>query len=187
MSRRAAMVFAGVLVLVAVAAVAVIASTWSRPPPPSPVAGAASCLTSGALDPWTIFYEEIEAYGPVDASTPGSVPGGFTPVHVVVCDLEATVTDGEVAALTMNEVWFEGDVGPVLAQLRRPSRVLQPANPDCELAFPTPAFWLVDADGRAVLATEPTDECGNVAMDIWAAVEGMREMHRVEHPLAPRP
>lgn len=122
------------------------------------------------------------------APAAGSVPAGFEPVAAVHCrgpldapvalveppDLRATTpaaptadavapestTPPDAAPVTVVEARLEGDLGPLLGVLARPSQVAPPGQACPAMWESQPQVYLVDADGRAVRVSWPSDVCG---------------------------
>jgi hypothetical protein len=137
----------------------------------------------------------------------GSVPDGFTPVAVVECRLPVLVvepapppvlldtvptdaptapltdtttpgTDASRGGLTVDEVRREGDLGPLLDALSRPSDAPR-ADQVCPAMWQSqPVVYLVDAAGRAVLVRWPTTSCGFLQDGAAESLDGLTETGR---------
>ncbi|WP_143320258.1 hypothetical protein [Cellulomonas iranensis] len=80
----------------------------------------------------------------------------------------------------IDAVRLEGDLGPLLAQLRRPDETPR-SDQACPAMFEAvPALYLVDTDDRAVRVTWPTDACGFRHDGAAESVAALTEVDRDE-------
>lgn len=137
----------------------------------------------------------------------GDMPDGFTPVAAVLCEwpvlvvapppaptlLETVPTDAPTSpgadpadpgtdpaggGSTIDEVWFEGDLGPLLDALSRPDDA-PTADQVCPAMLQlSPVLFLVDASGRGVLVRWPRTSCGYVQAGAFEALGGLTETGR---------
>jgi hypothetical protein len=170
--------------LVAVLAACGSPQAASDETPHAVVAATADCLSAGVLlDLGMVAAGEVVPSGTPHADAPeaGRVPEDFAAVGVVVCAPGGTLHDssGTWTALTASR--REGDLGPLVAALRRPS---QQRGGDCAGAVVVPpALWLVDALGRAVRPVWPTDRCGAPQPAVQEALDALVETHREQYPV----
>ncbi|MBO9569385.1 MAG: hypothetical protein J7503_11230 [Cellulomonas iranensis] len=80
----------------------------------------------------------------------------------------------------IDAVRLEGDLGPLLAQLRRPDVAPRPDQACMAMFQAVPVLYLVDADGRAVRARWPTDACGFLREGAIESVAALTEVDRDE-------
>ncbi|TFH71923.1 hypothetical protein [Cellulomonas sp. HD19AZ1] len=80
----------------------------------------------------------------------------------------------------IDAVRLEGDLGPLLAQLRRPDVAARPDQACMAMFQAVPVLYLVDADGRAVRVTWPTDACGFLREGAIESVATLTEVDRDE-------
>jgi hypothetical protein len=98
----------------------------------------------------------------------GRVPDGFEPTGVYVCETITIVTLGTPpptpSAATTLAPPLTGDLAPLLNALAEPNdpHTLAACTEDWPIV---PDVWLVDAEGRAVHAAYPVDECGKPKSD----------------------
>lgn len=165
--------------------------------PAAEVVDAADCAVQATLDGYGM--------GPGDGGLPpgpqaGAVPDGFEPVAAVECRPSAAVVEqpapapaptapGEAGTatpdgggttepepgVTIDAVRLDGDLGPLLDQLRRPGARAWPGQACVAMFEYQPQLYLVDADGRAVRVQWPTDGCGFLFGGAWEALAGLRE------------
>lgn len=85
-------------------------------------------------------------------------------------------------SVTVVEAELRGDLGPLLAALARPSQQPAPGEVCPAVMQMRPVVYLVDGDGRAVLARWPTTGCGFLIDDgapgLLDALELVRETPR---------
>lgn len=113
---------------------------------------------------------------------PGTVPTGFVPVAVILCDVRVVLrapggadTSSTLAATPPPHQTLTGDLGPLLAALARPSDPV-PAGAACPaMAQIPPLIFLVDAGGRAVRPAWPRDACGFVQRGAHDALQTLAE------------
>ncbi len=142
----------------------VVASCSSDPVDPTPtavVAPVADCMSPGVLDDLGVAPAATDGPATRRASTPaeGKVPDDFLAVSVLVCTPDGTLHDAAGTWLALTASHREGDLDALVAALREPSAE---GGGTCTSAKTTaPALWLVDALGRALRPTWPTDRCGS--------------------------
>lgn len=121
-------------------------------PPPAAIQEKVDCPAS--VSPGWL---ELEA-STSTANLRGSVPEGFVPVDVITCSQDYKVAGGVPQALVKQQ-HLEGDYTALLAALAQPSSRggSEPCTADMEIM---PGLWLVNAAGKAVKVTWPTDGCG---------------------------
>lgn len=103
----------------------------------------------------------------------GTIPEGFRPASVVVCEfLEYT---GDNGAAILRQTRRVGDVAQVVTELARPS-LKRPWFGECPTASsaPTPVVWLSDAVGHGVRVAFPTD--GTCLLPLPDAYEAVMEL-----------
>ncbi|QZN86365.1 hypothetical protein [Cellulomonas sp. C5510] len=135
---------------------------------PAPAAGS----VPGGFLPVSAVHCRGPLDGPVQLVEPTAPGGGAEPAPGLLSVPESDAVDlGDLpavpeapdpgrAAVTVTEVELAGDLGPLLAQLARPSRVAGPDQACTAMWQSQPQVYLVDADGRAVRVQWPSDECG---------------------------
>lgn len=130
--------------------------------------GADETLPSAAPPVWT------EATCPrslAEWSKTGGIPDGFTTAWVLRCgvDYQPTVSRGGWGVGPAERA--DTPAPELLAQLRRPS---EPRDKEvaCTADMRVPVYFaLVDANGKALLPTQPTDVCGRPRIEISKALE----------------
>ncbi|MEN1975595.1 hypothetical protein [Cellulomonas olei] len=130
---------------------------------------------AGSVPEGFLPVSAVHCRGPLDGPVqPGpAAPGGDAepaPGFLTVPEGEAVdlgdlpavpgAPEPSPAAVAVTEVELAGDLGPLLAQLARPSRVAGPDQVCAAVWLPQPQVYLVDAGGRAVRVQWPSDECG---------------------------
>lgn len=160
-------------------------------PQPKATATTADCLDegmiAGQLMDWDSRMYRVEGARP--ATTPVVLPDTFEPVRVVVCrDARVVGADGTVpdeldwegATLEIDQVELTGDLTDLVAALRTPSRYDPDVMCDSEdrMWEPSRRFFLVDADGRAVVAEQPSDECGWTIREVGDALDALTDAGR---------
>lgn len=85
-------------------------------------------------------------------------------------------------SVTVVEAELRGDLGPLLAALARPSQQPAPGEACPAMMQMRPVIYLLDAEGRAILARWPTTGCGFLLDDgapgLLDALEVVRETTR---------
>ena len=117
----------------------------------------------------------------------GTIPGGFQPTSIVVCEFLEYSDNGSTAIL--RQTLREGDLGQVVRELERPS-AKRPWFSECPTAstIPTPVVWLVDAEGNAVRVAFPTEgTCGLPLPEAYMAVMGLAVQDEQLHDLPASP
>ncbi len=137
------------------------------------VVGQPTCLAPDVL--LSVIPIPVQSPEPwVDPLPPvGTIPGGFQPTSVVVCEFLEYSDNGSSAIL--RQTLREGDLGPVVRELDRPSAE-RPWFSECPTAstIPTPVVWLVEAEGNAVRVAFPTEgTCGLPLAEAYVAVMGL--------------
>ncbi|MGP9500583.1 hypothetical protein ACT3TS_00020 [Specibacter sp. AOP5-B1-6] len=95
----------------------------------------------------------------------GRVPDGFAPTEVVSC------TPGEMHGEVTRE-HLSGDYAPLLAALAKPSE--RGGNASClDYGEILPAIWLINADGQAVNAQWPMDNCSHSLPGTFEALKAL--------------
>lgn len=173
------------------------------------VVGVFTMLGGGRLLPWNVEHYTPAPAAVVDAvdclavttgmamvptSThvlpqPGSVPAGFAPISAVLCRATLELEDTPAGRWQLRvEDRLSGRLGPLLTALAEPSdRALIDVACTTELRL-DPTIWLVDAQGRAMVAAEPTDACGKPKPGVGQALAAMTVVETIRHrvqPLAP--
>lgn len=179
--RRAAapaLLASTVLVLSGCAGVAVPGAAPT--PDAAEVVDAADCAVEATFDGYGTGFGDLPP-GP----RAGAVPDGFEPAAAVECRVSWEFVEEPVPApdlavpggtgtatpdvtgapvpdpgAVVDVVRLDGDLVPLLDQLRRPDVVPQPDQACVAMVEFTPVLYLVDADGRAVRVQWPTDACG---------------------------
>jgi len=166
------------LVATAVAVVALVGCTASRPGPARPVAEivptAAGCDEPGVSA--QLLGARAASSGATPAALPeaGTVPAGFTAVTAVECTLGPDASSVVERRLT-------GDLAAVTAVIDEPSARVPDDRACPAMGQVQPVLFLVDAAGRTVRAAWPLDECGFVKQQALAAVAALHvdEEHTV--------
>lgn len=96
----------------------------------------------------------------------------------------STGTEPTAPVGTVDAVRLEGDLGPLLAQLRRPDVAPVPDQACMAMFQVVPLLYLVDADGRAVHVRWPTDSCGFLLDGAIESLSGLHETARTVVPLS---
>jgi len=125
----------GIVGVLAAAALA-LAACGSLPPPAEPVA-AVDCFSDAPA---------------------GSVPDGFVPRAVYVCDEHGGFEDAEGRWSARTIERREGDLAPLLDALAEPSDPDWP-GPCSAVMVIVPELWLEGEDGTAIRVAQPRDGC----------------------------
>ncbi|MDC7120693.1 hypothetical protein OMK64_03990 [Cellulomonas fimi] len=147
------------------------------------VAVQADCLDPEVVHELGLVLEDRTASAdePAPVATPGAVPEDFVPSSVLVCSASGTLKSASGTWAAVTESRREGDLGPLLAALERPS---QEPSGACETSGAVPTvLWLVDALGRAVRPVWPTDACGAPVADVLAALDALDETDTTDFPV----
>lgn len=109
---------------------------------------------------WTGLGDVVAARRTGPAPVAGAVPDGFEAVAAVECRLRSSAPH-PLAPAVYEEVRLEGDIAALVAALALPSQTPESSgDTGCRAMFiPTPAIYLVSADGRAVRPTFPHGAC----------------------------
>ncbi|MEZ0449072.1 hypothetical protein [Cellulomonas sp. ICMP 17802] len=152
--------------------------------PTAVVAATADCLSPQVLAELELASDDEAAAGGTpraDAPAPGRVPDGFAPVSVVVCTPGGTLHDSSGTWVALTASRREGDLDALVTALRRPSA---PRGGTCSTSTVVPpALWLVDALGRAIRPTWPTDRCGSPQAAVSAALDALEETDSEQYPV----
>ena len=107
-----------------------------------------------------------------DAPAAGRIPADFTPTTAVRCDQTGSVEDAAGQWSGVTAVTLSGDMTQLVAAMSEPDdrTGLGPCTADMELV---PPLWLVDADGRAIHAHYPRDECAKTKPGVHNALAGL--------------
>lgn len=108
----------------------------------------------------------------------------FAPVDVVVCVLDSSIAPGfeAIDIFTVIEERRSGDLHPLLAAIATPSRPKSWFSFSSVDSSPVPLVWLVDTDGRAMLAELPRErENGLVAPPALVALDALTLVSSVAH------
>lgn len=169
---RSALVAAAASILV----VAATGCAGSQPAEPAEIADAYDCLAAGT--------SVVDALGVDPALLPlgppapgaGSVPEGFDPVDVVLCEAgNATVELPDGVYSAVDERHFTGDPEALVAALAEPSDARDPVAVCTAIFELRPELYLVDGDGRVMRASWPVDRCGQSKPGTRAALDGLEE------------
>ena len=147
------------------------------------VSASADCMAPAVLEDLGVVPASPDGFDTGSTSTPevGAVPDGFVPVSVLVCTPDGSLHDASGTWLALTASHREGDLGPLLAALEQPS---DEPTATCGSVEPEAlALWLVDALGRAVRPSWPTDGCGSPAEDVTRALASLEETDREQYPV----
>ena len=147
------------------------------------VSASADCMAPAVLEDLGVVPASPDGFETGSTSTPevGAVPDGFVPVSVLVCTPDGSLHDASGTWLALTASHREGDLGPLLAALEQPS---DEPTATCGSVEPEAlALWLVDALGRAVRPSWPTDGCGSPAEDVTRALAALDETDREQYPV----
>jgi hypothetical protein len=135
-------------------------------PPGAPRPGPAPGAVPLGFEPVAVVECRGPLSGPVEV-LPEPLPFATVPVVPAVpaerlsdVDLAVPSPAPAPAPVTVTEVRLEGDLGPLLAALARPSELPWPGQACPAMWESRPEIHLVDAGGRAVRAAWPTTGCG---------------------------
>ncbi|WP_155856133.1 hypothetical protein [Cellulomonas sp. URHD0024] len=179
--------------LMALPAALVVSSCSSAPADPVPtavVAPVADCMSPDVLDDLGLVPAAAEDAQriPTASAAPGRVPDDFVPVSVVVCTPDGSLHDAAGTWLALTASHREGDLEPLVAALRKPSARREGTCSSAQVAAAAPsALWLVDALGRALRPTWPTDHCGVPSSKVSKALAKLEETDSVKYPVRPTP
>eukprot|EP01133_Synstelium_polycarpum_P024844 gene24844-29813_t len=189
-SFRAGLVVGVVVVFVTVGVIAFRVLDDRRTPaalPQGVVVGQPTCLAPDVLS--SVVPIPVQSPEPTADPLPpaGTIPGGFQPTFVVVCEFLDYADGGSSAVL--RQTLREGDLGLVVRELDRLS-IKGPWFSECPNAstIPTPVVWLGDAGGNAVRVAFPTEgTCGLPLPEAYEAVMGLAVQDEQLHylPVAP--
>ncbi|WP_426593004.1 hypothetical protein ACPPVS_14730 [Cellulomonas sp. McL0617] len=171
------------VVLPAVLFAAGCSSTPTDLRPTAVVAPAADCMSPAVLNDLGLVPASTGRAAMTASASPepGKVPDGFVPVSVVVCTLDGSLKDASGTWLALTASHREGDLEPLVAALREPSAR---RGGTCSTGqADTPALWLVDALGRALRPTWPTDRCGGPSPAVSKALAALKETDNEKFPV----
>ncbi|WP_156043654.1 hypothetical protein [Cellulomonas sp. URHE0023] len=159
------------------------------PTPTAVVAPVADCMAPGVLHDLGLVPASVEdaEISPTSSSSaePGSVPDGFVPVSVVVCTADGSLKNASGTWLALTASHREGDLAALVAALQEPS---EPRGGTCSSGqAEAPALWLVDALGRALRPTWPTDRCGAPSAEVAEALAELQETDSEKYPVQQTP
>jgi len=157
------------------------------PAPTAVVAPVADCMAPAVLHDLGLVPASADdvPISPSASPEPGRVPDDFVPVSVVVCTPDGSLKDASGTWLALTASHREGDLAPLVAALREPSA---PRGGTCSTAqAEAPALWLVDALGRALRPTLPTDRCGAPSADVTKALAALQETDSAKYPVQATP
>jgi hypothetical protein len=159
----------------------------TAPTPTAVVAPVADCMSPAVLSDLGLVpasAEDVETR-PSASPEPGRVPDDFVPVSVVVCTPDGSLKDASGTWLALTASHREGDLEPLVAALKKPSA---PRGGTCSTGqTEAPALWLVDALGRALRPTWPTDRCGQPSPEVTEALAVLQETDSEQYPVRPLP
>lgn len=115
----------------------------------------------------------------------GSVPDGFVPVDVVLCQPPETKVagDGTTRNTTVSEEHLSGDYRPLLAALAEPSD-RQNGMSCTDQGETLPELWLVDVRGRTIHVKWPLNACSRSKPEVRKALAQLTVGKTVAHPVA---
>jgi len=155
--------------------------------PTAVVAPAADCMSPAVLNDLGLVpasAEDVEL-SPTASPQPGTVPDGFVPVSVVVCTPDGSLHDASGTWLALTASHREGDLEPLVAALHEPSA--RRGGTCSSGQVQAPALWLVDALGRALRPTWPTDRCGEPSAKVTEALAALEETDNEKYPVQETP
>ena len=123
---------------------------------------------------------ELRAPAPGDVGDAPVPPGGAVGGPAVPGPSQTEAPGTTSPGTRVDVVRLEGDLGPLLAQLRRPDEAPRPDQACAAMFQAVPVLYLVDADGRAVRAAWPTDACGFLRDGAGESVAALAEVDRQE-------
>ena len=147
------------------------------------VAPAADCMAPAVLTDLGLVPASTDGVEGSATTTPeaGAVPEDFVPVSVVVCTPDGSLHDASGTWLALTASHREGDLEPLVAALTQPSAE---RGGTCSSAqVDAPALWLVDALGRAMRPTWPTDRCGSPSKAVARALDALEETDSEKYPV----
>lgn len=155
--------------------------------PTAVVAPTADCMSPAVLHDLGLVPASAQdaETSPTASPEPGKIPDTFVPVSVVVCTADGTLHDSSGTWLALTASHREGDLGPLVAALGQPSA--RRGGTCSPTAVEAPAIWLVDALGRAMRPTWPTDHCGEPSAAVSQALAKLQETDSVKFPVEERP
>lgn len=175
-SRCAAAAVVGT-VLLGVLASCTTSRASGVPTPVAQVAASADCLAPRVLDELGLHGDVLTTRSPHgDVPDSGRVPDDFVAVAVLACEVDGTLRDGDGVWSAVTATRLEGDLDGLLTALGVPS-----ATPTGTCTSPpeeSAVLWLVDAMGRAVRPTWPTDRCGAPQPGVAEALADLEETGR---------
>lgn len=179
----ALLVLPATLVLTACSAGTDASAGASDSTPTAIVAPAADCLSPAVLRDLGLMPASTTGAESSETSTPeaGAVPEDFVPVSVVVCTPDGSLHDASGTWLALTASHREGDLEALVAALAAPSAE---RGGTCSSAqVDAPALWLVDALGRAMRPTWPTDRCGSPSTRVTRALAALEETDSEKYPV----
>ena len=103
----------------------------------------------------------------------GALPASFVPVAVIRCVTSDQMIPGkgqwEVATLER----ADKNLAPLIAALRRPAPERNPGALCPYIAMVPPQFVMVGGDGRMIIPRLPLSGCGQVQLQVLAALSGL--------------
>lgn len=104
----------------------------------------------------------------------GGIPADFVAAAVVRCRSEFREVPGEGTWVVQITERADAPVSQLVDLLRRPSETPPPGQIACpDIAYSVPYFLLVDAAGKALLPTVPTEVCGKPLGEVTNLLENL--------------
>lgn len=180
-----------VLVPVALVAVATACgpTTATTSAPTASVVPRADCLAPEVLDQLGLTLDPslaVKASQPVE-SLAGTVPDGFVPTSVLVCQVGGQMRDSAGTWTAVTATSREGsaaDTAALAAAIAADEHTGPPPAPSSCGPDDRPAvLWLLDAVDRAVRPALATDGCGAPDAAVRAALDRLPVTGVVDHPV----